>query len=53
MRMAISVTGRTRCYDGFKRFKDGRISVGVGLRSGCPSTSTDDAHVRKLMKRAF
>jgi len=32
--------GRTRCYDWFKRFKDGRESVDDDPRSGRPSTST-------------
>ena len=40
--------GCTRCYDWFKRLKDGRESVDDNPRSGRPSTSTDDAHVTKV-----
>lgn len=34
----------------FKFFKDNRMSVDDGQRSGCPSTITDDAHITKLMR---
>jgi len=40
---------RTRCYDRFKRFKDGRKSVDDDdPRLERPSTSTDGAHVTKV-----
>jgi len=39
---------RTQCYDWFKRFKEGRISVGEDLRPGRPSTSTNDNHVNRV-----
>jgi len=32
----------TQCYEWFKRFKEGRMSVGEDPRPGRPSTSTDD-----------
>ena len=38
---------RTQCYDLFKRFKEGRMSVGEDPRLGRPSTSTDDDHVER------
>ena len=36
---------RTQCYEWFKRFKEGRMSVGEDPRPGRPSTSTNDDHV--------
>ena len=33
---------RTQCYEWFKRFEKGRMSVGEEPRPGRPSTSTDD-----------
>jgi len=38
---------RTQCYELFKRFKEGRISVGEDPRPGRPSTSTND-HVERV-----
>jgi len=38
---------RTQCTDWFKRFKEGRISVGEDPRPGRPSTSTNDNHVNR------
>jgi hypothetical protein len=35
----------TRCYEWFKRFKDGRQSTHDAPRLGRPSTSCDNAHV--------
>jgi len=39
---------RTQCYEWFKRFKEGRISVGEEPRPGRPSTSTNDDHVERV-----
>ena len=39
---------RTQCYEWFKRFKEGRMSVGGDPRTGRPSTSTDDDHVERV-----
>jgi transposase len=39
---------RTQCYEWFKRFKEGRTSVGEDPRPGRPSTSTDDDHVDRV-----
>ena len=39
---------RTRCYEWFKRFKEGRMSVGEDPRPGRPSTSTNDDHVDRV-----
>jgi hypothetical protein len=39
---------QTQCYEWFKRFKEGRMSVGEDPRSGQPSTSTDDDHVQRV-----
>jgi len=39
---------RTQCYEWFKRFKEGRISVGEDPRPGRRSTSTNDDHVEKV-----
>ena len=33
---------QTQCYEWFKRFKEGRMSVIEDPRPGRPSTSTDD-----------
>jgi len=35
----------TQCYEWFKRFKEGRMSVGEDPRPGWLSTSTNDDHV--------
>jgi len=39
---------RTQCNEWFKRFKEGRMSVGGDLRPGRPSTSTSDDHVERV-----
>ena len=39
---------RTQSYELFKRFKEGRMSVGENPRPGRPSTSTNDDHVEKV-----
>ena len=39
---------RTQCYEWFKRFKEGRISVGEDPRPGRPFTSTKDDHVERV-----
>ena len=39
---------RTQCYEWFKRFKEGRMSVGEDPRPGQPSTSTNDDHVETV-----
>ena len=39
---------RTQYYEWFKRFKEGRMSVGEDPRPGRPSTSTDDNHVERV-----
>ena len=39
---------RTQCYELFKRFKVGRMSVGEDPRPGRPSKSTNDDHVEKV-----
>ena len=39
---------RTQCYEWFKRFEGGRISVGEDPRPGRPSTSTDDDYVERV-----
>jgi hypothetical protein len=39
---------RTRCYERFKRFKDGRQSTHDEPRLGRLSTSCDDAHVAQV-----
>ena len=38
----------TQCYEWFKRFKEGRMSVGEDPRQGRPSTSTNDDHVERV-----
>jgi len=38
---------RTRCYEWFKRFKEGRTSAGDGPRPGRTSTSTNDNHIER------
>ena len=40
--------GRTQCYEWFRRFKDGSMSVGEDPRPGRPSTSTNDDHVDRV-----
>jgi len=39
---------RTQCYEWFKRFKEGRMSVGEDPRPGRRSTSTNDDHVERF-----
>jgi len=39
---------RTQCYEWFKRFKEGRISVGEDPRPGRRSTSANDDHVERV-----
>ena len=39
---------RTQCYEWFKRFKEGRMSVSEDPRPGRPSTSTDDDHIERV-----
>lgn len=39
-----------QCYDWFKRFKDSRMSVDDGPRSGCLLTSIDEFYVTKVIK---
>jgi len=39
---------QTQCYESFKRFKVGRVSVGEDHRPGRPSTSTSDDHVERV-----
>jgi len=39
---------QTQCYEWFKCFKEGRMSVGEDPRSGLPSTSTNDDHVKRV-----
>jgi len=39
---------RTQCYEWFKRFEKGRMSVGDDPRLGRLSTSTDDVHVERV-----
>jgi hypothetical protein len=41
-------TSHTRCYEWFKRFKDGQQSIHDEPRLGRPSTSCDDAHVAQV-----
>ena len=38
---------RTQCYEWFKRFEKGRMSVGEEPRPGRASTLTDDDHVER------
>ena len=42
--------GRTQCYERFKRFEKGRMSVGEDPRPGRPSTSSDDERVRAVIR---
>jgi hypothetical protein len=42
---------RTRCYELFKRFKEGRMSVGEDPRPGRPSTSLQQ-HFSLLLNMA-
>jgi len=39
---------RTQCCEWFKRFKEGRISVGNDPRPGRSSTSINDDHVKRV-----
>ena len=41
-------TSRTQCYEWFKRFKEGRMSVGEVPRPGRYSISTDDDDVESV-----
>ena len=38
---------QTQCYEWFKRFKEGRMSVSEGPRPGRLSTSTNNVHTKK------
>jgi hypothetical protein len=38
---------RMQCYEWFKHFKEGRMSVGEDPKPGQPSTSTND-HVKRV-----
>ena len=40
---------RTQCYEWFKSFEKGRMSVCEYPRPGRPSTSTDDDHVERVL----
>jgi len=40
---------RTQCYEWFKRFKEGRMSVGKDPRSGRHFTPTNDDHVERVL----
>jgi hypothetical protein len=46
--MAIQCMSRTRCYEWFKIFKDGRQSTHDEPSLGRTSTSCDDAHVAQV-----
>jgi len=39
---------QTQCYEWFKRFKEGRMSVSEDPRPGRPSTSTNNDHVERV-----
>ena len=39
---------RTQCYEWFKHFKEGRLSVGEDPRPGRHSTSINDDHVDRV-----
>jgi len=39
---------RTQCYEWFKRFKEGRITVGEDPRPGRTSTSSNDDHAERV-----
>ena len=39
---------RTRCDEGFKHFKEGRMSAGGDSRPGRPSASINDDHVGRV-----
>ena len=39
---------RTQCYEWFKHFEEGRISVGEDPRPGRPSTLTNNDHVENV-----
>jgi len=41
--------GRTQCHDWYQRFKSGRTSIEDDPKSGRPSTSMDDDHVKKVL----
>jgi hypothetical protein len=43
-----SCISRTQCYEWFKRFKEGRMSVGKDSRPGRISTSTNEDHVERF-----
>ena len=40
--------GRTQVFDWFRRFKEGRTSVEIDLRSGRPSTSRKEEMIAKV-----
>jgi len=39
---------QTQCYEWFKHFKEGRLSVGEDPKPGQPSTSTNDDHFERV-----
>ena len=39
---------RTQCFEWFRRFKNRRESIEDDSRSGRPSISTDDSHVKRI-----
>jgi len=39
---------QTQCYEWFKCFKEGRMSVGEDPRPGRPSTSPNNDHVERV-----
>jgi transposase len=44
----MCISRRPQCYEWFKRFEEGRISVGEDPRPGRPSTLTNDDHVERV-----
>ena len=40
---------RTQCHEWYQRFKSGRTSIEDDPKSGRPSTSKDDDHVKKVL----
>lgn len=47
---AENCMSRTKCYEWFKHFEKGRMSVGENSRPGQHSTSTDDDRVLDLIR---
>ena len=46
----VQALSKTRVYEWYKMFKEGRESVEDEARSGRPSTSTDELHVNEIKK---